>query len=170
MLKLLGLACIVGASSGVGFGYARAVGRRQKQLQSLIAALSVMESEIRYRMTPLSELFTQLANSSDGAVGELFRSLSDGLAENRCANVYILMKNALTAKALALSAETRQAMLSLSSSMGRLDVEGQCRSISMMRQRLSQELAALDADGKSRAASYRTIGICTGLAAAVILV
>ena len=53
--------------------------------------------------------------------------------------------------------------------MGRFDAAGQARSVALAADRLRLMLAELEAGKRARCRSYRTIGICAGLALAVIL-
>ena len=83
MFKWLGLICIVAASSGVGFGYARSIRRQSAQLGHLIDSLGYMRSEILYRMTPLPELFETLSGAENNAVGLFFSLCASQLRSDR---------------------------------------------------------------------------------------
>jgi len=171
MFKGFGMACIVLASSCVGFGFARSVRRQAAQLAQLITALEFMKSEIQYRMTPLPELFGQLARSPEPAVGGMFARCAGILRANRTSPPAAAFKRAMEEeKRLVLSPESRQTLTALGMALGRFDVEGQCRSIELAQRRLQAESDALEEKKRARCRSYETIGVCAGLAIAVILV
>jgi stage III sporulation protein AB len=171
MFKGMGLFCVVLAASWTGFGFARAVRRQAAQLRQLVTALEFMKSEIQYRMTPLPELFGQLAGSPDPAVGGLFGLCAGFLRHDRtCPPAAAFQKALGEERRLVLSGETRQTLLALGLALGRFDVEGQCRSIELAERRLQKESDELEAKKRARCRSYETLGICAGLAIAVILV
>ena len=54
-------------------------------------------------------------------------------------------------------------------SLGKFDAAGQVSAIELAAGRLRQELQALESRRRERCRSYETIGVCAGLALAVIL-
>ena len=169
-MKLLGAMLVAGASCFVGFGFAGAVRSQMRQLEALIGALTTMRSEILYRMTPLDDLLRQLENVPDPAVGKLFSDWRYFLYEGGCATIpHALHQAEEAAASLNLSEQTRQTLDTLANSLGRLDVQGQCGALDLALDQLRMERQALYAGSEKRARSYRTIGACAGLAAAVIL-
>ena len=67
------------------------------------------------------------------------------------------------------SARTRETVRNLAFSLGKFDLGGQVRAIELAQERLRAELAEVQAGSRARCRSYETIGICAGLALAVIL-
>ena len=94
MLKILGLLCVVGSASAVGFGFAAGVRRQAEQLRALQTALGQMKSETAYRMTPLPELLALVGADTDGAVGALFSRCALEL-RRRTSTVQFAMQTAL---------------------------------------------------------------------------
>jgi len=171
MFHWIGFICIVLASSSVGFGYARAIQCQAAQLKELLNALCYMKNEILYRMTPLPELFDALANLQKSAVGLFFSLCSDSMKRERTLPISGIFKNAAEkCRGLCISPETRQALLGLGMALGRFDVDGQCRAIELAEKRLQQELNALEQNQRARCRGYEAIGICTGLAVAIVLI
>ena len=73
-------------------------------------------------------------------------------------------------KALTLSARARQTLCTLAFSLGKFDVGGQLRAITLAQAHLRAELDELQSGSRARCRSYETIGVCAGLALAVLLV
>ena len=169
MLKILGLLCVVGSASAVGFGFAAGVRRQAEQLRALQTALGQMKSETAYRMTPLPELLSQVGADTDGAVGALFSRCALEL-RRRTSTVQFAMQTALAhTPGLSLPQSARRALLALSGALGKFDVDGQCRAIDLARSRVDEALEDVELASRARCRSYRTLGMCTGLAIAVIL-
>lgn len=170
MLKLLGSFLVVLAAGSVGFGFAAAVRAQAVQLQRLIAALEYMKSEIAFRLTPLPELFRLLGSAQDEPVGSFFARCASELLHEPGAGIQTVFHHALRqTQKLALPQSARRTLLELSVSLGKFDAQGQINALSLASERLRQQLATLEAGRKERCRSYETIGICAGLALAVIL-
>lgn len=170
MLRLIGTLLVVAASSAVGFGFAANVRAQLTQLTQLTGALEYMKNEISYRLTPLPELFYLLSASSGKAVGAFFGRCAQTLGQTPAASVQSVFREAMQqTPQLALSQQTRQTLLELSMSLGKFDAAGQLSAIELAGARLRQELQALQSHRRERCRSYETIGICAGLALAVIL-
>lgn len=169
MLKILGLLCVVGSASAVGFGFAAGVRRQAEQLRALQTALGQMKNETAYRMTPLPELLAQAGAQTEGAVGAVFSRCAAEL-RRRTSTVQFAMQTALShTPGLALPQSAQRALLALSASLGKFDVDGQCRAIDLAASRVGEALEDVEQASRARCRSYRTLGVCAGLAIAVIL-
>ena len=158
------------ASAAAGFGFARAVRRRQRQLTALIGALDYCKNEILYRFTPLPELFSGLAKGEEPAVAAFFEACAAKMEASCSASPQAVIREAMQqTPGLEWSAQTRETLQDLAFSLGRFDVEGQGRAIDLAQTRLQRELEEIRAGSRSRCRSYETLGICAGLALAVIL-
>ena len=170
MLRAFGAICILTGASTVGFGCAAGVRRQTRQLAELCMSLEMMQSEIEYRMTPLPQLLQQLSTGCQTAVGELLLRWAQILSQPDGATVSYAFRRALgSVHSLALSRQSVQELSALALSLGRFDAAGQARSIAASCARLRQELSFLEAEKRARCRSYCTIGVCAGLALAVIL-
>ena len=111
MLKILGLLCVVGSASAVGFGFAAGVRRQAEQLRALQTALGQMKNETAYRMTPLPELLAQAGAQTEGAVGAVFSRCAAEL-RRRTSTVQFAMQTALShTPGLALPQSAQRALL-----------------------------------------------------------
>ena len=163
MLKMLGAACVIFSASAVGFGFSGNVRRQCAQLTALIEALTYLKSEMLYRRTPLPQALGMLAeHSADAAVGGLLAKAAKKLEESCTLSVHAAFR-------AALGMADGQALLSLSLSLGQLDLDGQERALELASERLSAQLRLLEQGRSARCRSYATIGICAGMALAVIL-
>lgn len=169
MLKTIGVILVTVSAGSVGFGFAASVHRQRCQLQALIAALTDMRNEIEYRLTPLPELFLS-RQLPEKEIEKLFHRCGELLSQDRMLPPSTALHAALRhTGGLQLSEDTVRTLLSLGVGLGKMDVCGQCRALELACVRLEQQLQELDQNRKARCSSYRTLGICAGLAFAVIL-
>ena len=73
-------------------------------------------------------------------------------------------------RGLSLSSAAWGTILSLFDSLGRYDLEGSVQALDLALSRLREEAKALQNSAAARCRTYLTLGVCTGLAAAVILI
>lgn len=169
MLKTLGAALILLSSCTVGFGFAGDVRRQTAQLSALISALENLHGEISVRRTPLAEALLMLSDGENREVGQFFHLCADHLADSCRTSPYLAIRSALDgAKGLMFSQQTRLTLLSFGMSLGKFDAQAQLAAVSHAASRLERELTELQRLAPARSKSYRTIGLCTGLALAVI--
>ena len=171
MLKLIGLSLILAASGAVGAGLAGTVRRQQAQTLALIDALLRIRHELQYRLTPLPEIFAALGGSRNREIAEFFSRLAALLSSAQTCTVGYACRQALAqTRGLSLSSAARGTILSLFDSLGRYDLEGSVQALDLALSRLREEVKALQNSAAARCRTYLTLGVCTGLAAAVILI
>ena len=134
--------------------------RQQAQTLALIDALLRIRHELQYRLTPLPEIFAALGGSRNREIAEFFSRLAALLSSAQTCTVGYACRQAL--------AQTRG--LSLFDSLGRYDLEGSVQALDLALSRLREEVKALQNSAAARCRTYLTLGVCTGLAAAVILI
>ncbi len=170
MLKVMGAALVLLCSGAVGFGFAGDLHAQIAQMSALITALENLKGEIEARRTPLPAALMMLAGSENGQIGAFFKLCADNLLRENRSSPYLAIRYALDkCKGLMLSKQTRLTLLSFGMSLGKIDAESQISAVMLASSRLEQELGSLQKQAPARTKSYRTIGVCTGLALAVIL-
>ena len=168
-IRELGMVLIVGGCSSVGFSMGLAVRREVRLLQSLLRALSYMENQLRYTLTPLPELCRQTGEAASGPVGEVFRNLSRELEWQREPDVYSCTTEALN-RSRRLTPAVHALFQDLGRSLGQFDLEGQLRQLRRIEEACTGALTQVSRDQDSRLRSYRTLGICAGAALAILLI
>lgn len=149
---------------------ARAVRAQQSQLRALIDALYTIRRELQYRLTPLPEVFAALSDGANVQIAALFASFSAQLRGAQTCTVGYAYRQALRkVRGLQISGQTHAALLVLFDSLGKYDLEGNLQLLSLTAEQLQAELRQTQAAAGARCKTYITLGVCTGLAAAVIL-
>ena len=163
-----GLLVILGCGS-CGISIATEYLREQQRLGRLYRALCIMEWELKYRLTPLSELCRLAAKESGGSVEAVFRRLAGELDAQTEPEVDGCMQAAL-AKVPELSPTLRKIMKQLGRSLGRFDLTGQIQGLQAVREAVQTAQDRLDRERGSRLKCYRTLGFCTGAALVILFI
>lgn len=166
-LKLIGAVLIIVGCGGVGFSMAAAHRREENALRQLIGALDYMGCELQYHLTPLPELCRNAAAESGGMVSQVLLFLASEL-ENQIAPDAASCMHAAIERVPRLPQRAKQNLMSLSSSLGRFDLQGQLSGLEAARVQCRRELDDLTKDRDVRLRSYQTLGLCAGSALAIL--
>lgn len=170
MLRLFAAGLIVLGSSIFGFGASSAVKRQMKTLRDLQTALFSMKNEMLYSMAELPDLLLLLSQKVRGAVGSWLLSSGRKLQNEPTASVTDVMMECLECNdAMTYSNATRSILYTLCLSLGKLDADGQIRAIDKALEELTAQRKYMEENRDLRVKSYRILGICAGLALAVVL-
>ncbi len=168
LIRLIGFLLVTGASAAAGLSMASGVRARVHALQGLQTALELAKNEICYQLTPLPELFCKLAEASAGKVRRFFQTAGIALGQRTCRSVPAAFSAAFSVTDW--GTEERRVLSDLGAALGRYDLEGQQRALGLAASRVAGLLSQLEADKRARCKSYGMLGICTGLAIAILLV
>ena len=133
----------------MGLGLARTVRRQQAQTLAFIDAVLRIRHELQYRLTPLPDVF---------------------LAADTCTVGYACRQALRRTEGLCIPAGVRTALMSLFDTLGKYDLDGNLQALDLALGRLREEARQLQGSAAARCKTYVTLGVCTGLAVAVILI
>lgn len=167
MVKTIGILMVILGASGTGFSMAFSVRQNVSLVQQLLSTMEVMKNEISYRRTPLPELMRLLELQCRGCAAEFFGRLATDLSQRQERSVDIIVRRQVAA-VRAFPPAVRQILLQLGSGLGQYDTEGQLRSIDLAILRLRTLLDQYRSKQQTRIKSYCTLGICGGLAIAIL--
>lgn len=163
-----GILTILGCST-FGFLVAGSYKRDEKYLRELQEALLFMTSELQYRLTPLPELITRTMEYTSGALWQVFSLLDQELvvqiAPNAEACMYLALESAPSVPPI-----TGNMLRLLGRSLGKFDLNGQLSGLTLVKEACEENLQVLSANRVQRLRSCRTLGICTGIALAILLI
>lgn len=168
MLKLLGAGMIVCGCFGVGLAMCRSHRRTETMLEQLSECIGWMMLELDYRTPPLAQLCRQAGERTAGPVGGVFTALAEALERQLVAHVSTCME-AVLAENSGLPTIVENRLRSLGECLGEFDLAGQLRLLEAEQKKCQQELEALRRDGQTRLRNYRTLGLCAGVALAILL-
>jgi stage III sporulation protein AB len=140
----------------------------ETSLSETIKALELMHCQMEYRLTPLPELCSILRAGCGGTTGKVFDALGHELSRPDAEDVQASMK-----KALSLHPELPElcgkSLERLSITLGKTDLMTQLQGIKLETELLQKELQNIQKEQPARLKSYRTLGICCGIALAILL-
>ena len=166
-IKWLGAVLIIAACGGIGFLLARAYRKQEASLHQLSQVLEFMAWELEYRLTPLPDLCRQAAKQSKDALQAIFSLLAQELEGQIAPDVEHCMAAALR-KIHDLPLLTENAMMQLGVSLGQYDLPGQLKGLKAVVGYCERELQKMSIHREERLRSYQTLGLCAGVALAIL--
>ena len=167
--KWIGAILIIASCSGCGFAVAAGKRLEEKLLFQLLEILQTMESDLRYRLTPLPELCRQAAGETKGILHVVFLNLYRELKWQKLPDAGSCMYAAIQ-RSGEIPPKVRRLLVQLGHTLGRFDLPGQLQGIQSVRKRSEETLDTIRKNRDERLRSYQTLGICAGAALAIILI
>ena len=167
--RWIGAIMIITGCSGCGFSIAAGKRKEEKLLLQLMQILQSMESELRYRLTPLPDLCRMAAGEGNGTLRVVFLNLYRELSWQKLPDAGSCMAAAIQ-RTGDVPGRIRRLLVQLGLTLGRFDLEGQLQGIQSVRKRCEESLESLRKNREERLRSYQTLGICAGAALAIILI
>ena len=168
-LKWIGAVLIIVGCGGMGFRIALSYQRELRTMEQLVQLLDYMECELEFRMTPLPQLCAVTAKLIQGCLGQVLFHLAEEL-ENQVSPDAGCCMNAAIAKVADIPASSKRILSMLGMSLGRFDLDGQLKEISAVREHCHLELDRLRSHRENRVRSCQTLGICAGVALAILFI
>lgn len=169
MIKMLGAVFIIVGCSAVGFIMAGNLSHEITAVRNLIANLEYWKNAIGYHHTTLPELCMLSHTMDKTVIGDYFRKLGEQLDK-----LGEIDATQCTVNALSLCPEMphscRILLQTLGRGLGKFDMDGQLHEIDAVLEDARNTLSTLLSSHDSRLKCYKTLGICTGVAIAILIV
>jgi stage III sporulation protein AB len=169
MGKVLGAAFVIAACGSYGFSIASGYKKRIGELRQMIAALNIMECELQYRHTHLSELCRTASKEVDKPLRTVLNRLSTELDRQVIPDVSTCMQIVLK-QTPDLTKEAASLLEKLGHFLGKYDLPGQIQELEGLRTVCSERLCILEENSTQKARSYKTLGLCAGIALAILMI
>ena len=167
--KWIGALLIIGSCSGCGFAIAAGKRREERPLCHLMGVLQLMEADLQYRLTPLPELCRMAAGDTKGILRVVFLNLYRELKWQKLPDAGSCMHAAIQ-RSGEMPPRVRRLLVQLGHTLGRFDLPGQIQGIRAVGKRCEESLEIIRKNRDERLRSYQTLGICAGMALAIILI
>ena len=167
--RWLGAAMIVIGCGSCGFSIAAGKRKEEQILCQLIRILQFMEAELRYRLTPLPDLCRLASCEAKGTLRAIFLNLYRELSWQKMPDAASCMSAAIQ-RTGEVPGRIRRILIQFGQTLGRFDLEGQLQGMDSIIQLCEREYTYLEKDRAARVQSFRTLGICAGIALSVIFV
>ena len=165
--KWIGAVLVISGCGGVGFSIAANHKKEEIYLRQMVWLLQYMENELQYRLTALPELCRKAGDEVGGILREVMRNLAKELDCQVSPDVSGCMTKALR-KSKEVPNTIRRMLLQLSHTLGQFDLPGQLRGLQAVVARCERELKKMEKDRDVRLRSYQTLGLCAGIALAIL--
>lgn len=170
IIKFIGAVVLICATSFIGYSLAADCSKRPRALRELQSLLQMLKNEISYLSNLLSEAFNRIYEGSNADTAILFKEAALNL-EIAGVTADVAWEKALEdnyAK-LSLNKEDKVILVTFGKMLGNSDLEGQLSNIELISSQLKlQELKAEEMRVKNEK-MYRSLGVLSGLAIAIIL-
>ncbi|WCK53153.1 stage III sporulation protein SpoIIIAB [Aneurinibacillus sp. Ricciae_BoGa-3] len=171
MLKLIGASIILFSTTFTGLKAAGRLARRPVEIRQLQTALKLLQTEIVYGATPLSQALDHIAKRISGSVGKLFSMVAGMLNGQQELTVYQSFETAAAEiwPTTAMKQPEKEILLQLGGILGLSDREDQKRHIELALMNLqSEEKHSLDQQSKYEKL-YKSMGLLSGLLVIILL-
>ncbi|PYG86810.1 stage III sporulation protein AB [Ruminiclostridium sufflavum DSM 19573] len=170
IIKILGAVILIGATSFIGFFLASECSKRPRALRELQSLLQMLENEISYLSNILAEAFNRIYENTDFDTAVLFGEAARHLGSDGCTADFA-WETAVEENygRLSLNGEDRNILLSFGKMLGNSDLEGQLNNIRMISSQLKVQEIKAEEIKKKNEKMYRSLGVLSGLAIAIIL-
>lgn len=169
-LKIIGSVVLIGATSLIGFLLAADCSKRPRTLRELQALFQMFENEISYLSNLLSEAFIRIYESSNVDAAVIFKAAALNL-ETSGVTADTAWEKAVNENytRLSLNREDKAVLISFGKMLGNSDLEGQLNNIRLVTSQVKlQEIKSEEMKHRNEK-MYRSLGVLSGLAIAIIL-
>ena len=169
MMNILGAVLIVLGCSTVGFLMASEYLREISVLRNLISILEYWKNAIDYHHTTLPELCKRAEETDTIVLKDFFKRLQEQFSNTQNADASQCAKAALLlCPNIPKSCEVL--LLKLSTGLGMFDATGQIHEIDSILDEAQHTLSELLQVRDQRIKTYKTFGICIGIAIAILII
>ena len=166
--KWVGAMLVIGGCGAVGFSVASHHRKTETGLRQLVEALSYMESELSFRLTPLPDLCRMVGSVQNNQIEQGFLMLSKALERQISPDVGACVSDMLCQQEYPKAVEEGYRLLGRS--LGKFSLDGQVKALEQVQAYCIKELESMSQNRDERLRSYQTLGLCAGAALAILFV
>ena len=166
-MKLAGIVFIVTSAGSVGFRIAASLRKRCIMLRQLLQALQLLRNEIAFCGTPLPQAFALMAASCNGVLEKIFTAVAKEMDKQHWVTPLAAMEHGVHEGKEVL---VEPILLELAAKLGKYDLDAQLQAIETARHRTEELLFQMEQERSNKSRTYETLGVCAGLAVAILLI
>ena len=171
MLKIIGSILIIGGSVACGIKGVFYLRERVNCLRSIITSLSVMESEICDRLTPVPELMEMLEKEAPEPARELFISVNSLIGQIGEKTFSDIWRQAIArTPQLLLSPQETLALSELGFALGKYNIEQQKSAFAHTKARMESFLDQAERQQTQNSKVSAFVGLASGMLAVIVLI
>lgn len=172
MIKLILCIFIICAGVLAGQLKAKSYDNRVFHLQDFVTTIKILESEMKYRLDPLPDLFMRISKMKGGMAGKLFettcRLIREGFSHDfpscwneAVDNVY---------KECSLTKADKQIIYDFGIELGKTDMGSQFSLFSRTYSLMEVQVAEAIEENKTKGKMYKSLGAAVGVLVVIILI
>lgn len=154
VIKCVLLILIVALSSYIGLLLGQRYVMRVKELKEVKMAFSIFLSKIKFTYEALPQVFREIATSIKGNIGKVFQRASQNMEEQTAGTAW---ERALEETKTNLLPEDVEILRGLSPLLGKVDLEGQAREITLVDTFLNTQLEKAEEICKKNNKLYKNL-------------
>ncbi len=171
MLKLAASVLIVFSGGVFGLIVAQSYGTRLEQLKTFRGALTMLETEITYGLTPLPDALMSVGYHIEGCVGRFFAEVGSLLNQDQGPSSGEAWEQSLglLQEEAAFTAGDTEILRQFGFSLGASDRENQIKNLKLIQEQLRNQESHAEKLRDNNQRMWRTLGFLAGLAVVFIL-
>lgn len=169
LFRMIGAFFVLVGCCATGILVAANAKRETGTLKQLLSVIEYWKNDLFYRMTPLPELCRQASAMNSGILSRFMAALADDLDRQTTPNAQLCLQSALS-RFPDFPLLSRQILEDLGSTLGHFDSEGQLNCFEHILKEGNRLLEHHCRDQEVRLRSYKTLGICAGVALIILFI
>lgn len=169
MLKLIGAIMMIGATTAIGVSKMEAMTARVQTLEGFAAAFDRINAETQFNLTPLPELFYQLACTMPQPVSSFFESCFQQGGDLTETSLYPVWCRALR-EVKSLNGDDRRVIAQAGNVLGRFDPENQRQGMSAVADSVKVRLEEAREKRKTEGKTCTTLAVAAGFALVILFI
>ena len=169
IFRIIGALLAVIGCGGIGILVARNAKKETVTLKKFILQIECWKNELSYHLTPLPELCRQASKMNTGILADFMAVFLEELERQVSPDAEMCIRAALD-KFPDFPSHTRRLLIELGSTLGRFDTEGQLSGFESIMAESNRLYEHLYNTQEVRLRSYKTLGICAGVALVIIFI
>lgn len=172
MLKVLGSIIIIASTSAIGFLYSMLFSERISQIRDIQYVLNMLESEVVFKSTPITEAFYNVSLSCNQVIKKLFINMSDLLKEKQVDGIMQAFDKSLeiVRSDLYLEDEEVEVIRTFMQTLGIGDLEAQKKNFNITLEKLKTFEKNAEEAKKKKERLYQYLGVSFGILIVIILI
>lgn len=172
ILKIVGGFLTILASTMIGFVYSINLSKRPLELIALCGMMEMLETQLKYFSSILSDAFEDVSKAADRTVSIFFSDAAYIMKKDGNIPAAVAWRESVekNVKITSLNNEDMNVLISFGKSLGNTDIEGQIKNIKFTVEQLKIQWTKAEDNRKKNEMLYKNLGFLGGLAIVIILI
>jgi len=172
ILRIIGAAIVLGASTLAGIYYGNLETYRMRDLLEIKKALTILRSQIEYARAPLPEALQVVALRVKEPVGKMFQMCAEMLMHGQSERIEHIWEAAVEQykDTLFITQEDVEQLKGFGAQLGGLELDAQLMNISMLIDYIDERVERLNESRDNNRKLYKSFGVLGGALIVIIFI